>query len=87
MGQMVVQNLQVFGLVDGILSQVTQVNLETRKEMFLIGVFPEVHTAKLATSPAFISPQTDTSTLPVNLGASYSGLHSSLLEVKFLSQF
>lgn len=77
---------QVFDLVDGILFQVMQVNLETRKEMFLMGVFPEVCTAKLATSPAFISPQIDTSTLPVNLNASYSDLHSSFLEVKFLNQ-
>lgn len=55
--------------------------------MLLTGVFPEVYTAKLATSPAFISPQIDTSTLPVNLSASYSDLHSSLVEVKFLNQF
>lgn len=60
---------------------------ETRKEILLTGVFPEVYTAKLATTPAFISPQIDTSTLPVNLSASYSDLHSSLVEVKFLNQF
>lgn len=65
--------------VDGFLFQVTHVNLETRMEMLLTGVFPEVYTAKLATSPAFISPQIDTSTLPVNLSASYNDLHSSLL--------
>lgn len=33
---------QVFDLVDGILFQVIQVNPETRKEMLLTGVFPEV---------------------------------------------
>lgn len=63
----------------------TQVNLETKKEMLFTGVFPEVYTAELATSPAFISPQIDTSTLHVNFSASYSDLQSSLPEVKFLN--
>lgn len=76
---------QVFDLVDGMF-QVIQVNPETRKEMLLTGVFPEVCTTKLVIIPAFISPQFDTSTLPVNLSARYSDLHSSLLEVKFLNQ-
>lgn len=61
-------------------------NLDTRKEMLLTGIFPEVYAATLANSTGFISPQIDTSTLPANLGASYSDLHSFLLEVKFLNQ-
>lgn len=73
-------------MVDGILLQVRQVNLDTRKEMLLTGVFPEVYAATLANSRAFISPQIDTSTLPVNLSTSYSDLHSLLLQVKFLNQ-
>jgi len=48
--------------------------LETRKEMLLTSVFPEVYTAELETSPAFISPQTDASALHVNFTASYSDL-------------
>lgn len=54
--------------------------------MLLTGVFPEVYTAEVATSPAFISPQIHASILHVNFSTSYSNLQSSVPEVTFLKQ-